>query len=53
MPLIDAISRGSEDRRVGLLVDKFSFSAAVVFAAILKDRLGERLVLIGEEMGTG
>lgn len=53
MPLIDAISRGSEDRRVGLLVDKFSFSAAVVFAAILKDRLGERLVLIGEEMGDG
>lgn len=53
IPLIDAISRGSEDRRVGLLVDKFTFSAAVVFAAILKDRLGERLVLIGEEMGDG
>lgn len=53
MPLIDAISRGSEDRRVSLLVDKFTFSAAVVFAAIMKYRLGERLVLIGEEMGDG
>jgi hypothetical protein len=53
MPLIDAISKGAQDRRVGLLVDKFTFSAAIVFVAILKHRLGERLVLIGEEMGDG
>lgn len=53
MPLIDAISEGAEDRRVGLLVDKFTFSAAIVFTAILKHRLGERLVLIGEGMGDG
>jgi hypothetical protein len=53
MPLIDAISEGAQDRRVGLLVDKFTFSAAIVFVAILKHRLGERLVLIGEEMGDG
>jgi hypothetical protein len=53
MPLIDAISEGATDRRVGLLVDKFTFSAAIVFAAILKHRLGERLALIGEEMGDG
>ena len=51
MPLIDAISEGAQDRRVGVLVDKFTFSAAIVFVAILKHRLGERLVLIGEEMG--
>ncbi|MDD9732965.1 peptidase S41, partial [Mameliella sp. AT18] len=49
MPLIDAISEGAEGRRVGLLIDKFTFSAAIVFTAILKHRLGERLVLIGEE----
>lgn len=53
MPLINAISEGAEDRRVGLLVDKFTFSAAIVFAALLKHRLGERLALIGEEMGDG
>lgn len=53
MPLIDAISASIEDRRVGLLVDKFTFSAAIVFVSILKHRLGERLVLIGEEMGDG
>ena len=53
MPLIDAISEGAADRRVGLLVDKFTFSAAIVFAAILKHRLGKRLALIGEEMGDG
>ncbi|WP_241560121.1 hypothetical protein [Solirhodobacter olei] len=41
MPLIDAISEGVEDRQVGLLVDKFTFSAAIVFTAILKHRLGE------------
>lgn len=53
MPLIDAISEGAEGRRVGLLIDKFTFSAAIVFTAILKHRLGERLALIGEEMGDG
>lgn len=53
MRLIDAISGGAEDRRVGVVVDKFTFSAAIVFAAILKHRLGARLELIGEEMGDG
>jgi hypothetical protein len=53
MPLIDAISEGADDRRVGVLVDKFTFSAAIVFVAILKHRLGARLTLIGEEMGDG
>ncbi len=53
MPLIHAISVGAKDRRVGLLIDKFTFSAAIVFTAILKHRLGERLVLIGEELGDG
>ncbi len=53
MPLIDAISEGAEDRKVGVLVDKFTFSAAVVFVAILKHRLGPRLKLVGEEMGDG
>lgn len=53
MPLIDAILDGAEDRRVGVFVDKFTFSAAIVFVAILKHRLGARLKLIGEEMGDG
>ncbi|PWK59466.1 hypothetical protein C7455_10711 [Roseicyclus mahoneyensis] len=53
MPLIDAIMEGAQDRRVGVLVDKFTFSAAIVFVAILKHRLGARLKLVGEEMGDG
>lgn len=53
MPLIDAVVAGAEDRRVCVLVDKFTFSAAIVFVAILKHRLGARLSLIGEEMGDG
>ncbi|MDP2121525.1 MAG: peptidase S41 [Hoeflea sp.] len=52
MPLIDAISEGPS-RRVVVLVDKFTFSAAIVFVAILKNRLGHRLKLIAEEMGDG
>lgn len=51
MPLIDAILEGSDNRMVSVLVDKFTFSAAIVFVAILKHRLGARLSLIGEEMG--
>ena len=50
MPLIDAIS-GTESTQVFVLVDKFTFSAAIVFVAILKHRLGCRFKLIGEEMG--
>ena len=53
MPLIDALSKGAPHRVVALLVDKFTFSAAIVFVAILKHRLGKRLTLIGEEMGDG
>lgn len=53
MPLIDAIAHGADDRRVGAIVDKFTFSAAIVFVAILRHRLGARLKLIGEEMGDG
>lgn len=52
MPLIDAIAQ-SASPRVVVLVDKFTFSAAIVFVAILKHRLGDRLRLIGEEMGDG
>lgn len=52
MPLIDAISENAS-RQVVVLVDKFTFSAAIVFVAILKHRLGPRLKLVGEEMGDG
>ncbi len=52
MPLIDAISQ-SASKQVVVLVDKFTFSAAIVFVAILKHRLGNGLKLIGEEMGDG
>lgn len=50
MPLIDAIAENANSQ-VAVLVDKFTFSAALVFVAILKHRLGPRLTLIGEEMG--
>ena len=53
LPLIDALSEGPENRRVSVLIDKFTFSAAIVFVAILKHRLGNRLLLVGEEAGDG
>lgn len=52
LPLIDAICDSARGR-VAVLVDKFTFSAAIVFVAILRHRLGRRLILIGEEMGDG
>lgn len=52
MPLIDALSAPSH-RPVIVFVDKFTFSAAIVFVAILKHRLGSRFKLVGEEMGDG
>ncbi len=52
MPLIEAISEPA-NRQVVVLVDKFTFSAAIVFVAILKHRLGGRLKIFGEEMGDG
>lgn len=52
LPLIDALTENPR-QQVVLLVDKFTFSAAIVFVAILKHRLGRRLTLIGEEMGDG
>lgn len=53
MPLIDAISQGNNNRKVAVLVDKFTFSAAIVFVALLKYRIGRKLTIIGEEMGDG
>lgn len=51
LPLIEAISQHPELRQVAVLVDKFTFSAAIVFVALLKHRLGQRLTIFGEEMG--
>ena len=53
MPLIDAISSRWQGESCAVLIDKFTFSAAIVFVAILKYRLGDRLTLVGEEMGDG
>jgi hypothetical protein len=53
MPLIDAITESGHDHGCAVLVDKFTFSAAIVFVAILKYRLGRRLRIVGEEMGDG
>ncbi len=53
MPLIDAIAESAQVNGCAVLVDKFTFSAAIVFVAILRYRLGRRLQIVGEEMGDG
>ncbi|WP_461426145.1 S41 family peptidase [Gymnodinialimonas sp.] len=53
MPLIDAITDTARRRGCAVLIDKFTFSAAIVFVAILKHRLGAKLTIIGEDMGDG
>lgn len=49
LPILDDIERRGAETTV--LVDRFTFSAAIVFAALCRARLGARLV--GEEMGDG
>ena len=53
MPLIDAITEITQRRGCAVLVDKFTFSAAIVFVAILRYQLGHKLKIVGEEMGDG
>ncbi len=53
MPLIDAITESARRCGCAALVDKFTFSAAIVFVAILRYRLGRKLKIVGEDMGDG
>ncbi|SDW21697.1 hypothetical protein SAMN05444358_101240 [Ruegeria halocynthiae] len=53
MPLVEAITECGQESGCVVLVDKFTFSAAIVFVAILKHRLGDKLKLVGEDMGDG
>ncbi len=53
LPLIDAIAESVKQCGCAVLVDKFTFSAAIVFVAILKFRLGPKVKIIGEDMGDG
>lgn len=53
LPLINAIAESAKTCGCAVLVDKFTFSAAIVFVAILRFRLGPKLKVIGEDMGDG
>ncbi|WP_052249602.1 S41 family peptidase [Tateyamaria sp. ANG-S1] len=51
LPLLDALAAHWQGPHCVALVNKFTFSAAIVFVALLRHRLGERLHIVGEEMG--
>jgi hypothetical protein len=53
LPLLDALACGWRGERCFALVDKFTFSAALVFVLLLRHRLGRRVALVGEAMGDG
>ncbi len=49
--LVTALVDGWRGERFAILVDKFTFSAAIAFVAILTQRLGRPFRIIGEAMG--
>ena len=51
VPLIDRLAEGWRGDRFALLVDKFTFSAAIVFASLASRRLPGTCRIAGEEMG--
>ncbi len=51
VPFIDALAEGWRGERYAVLIDKFTFSAAIVFIAILTQKLKGRFEIIGEPMG--
>lgn len=53
LPLIEALTDSARHKGRAVVVDKFTFSAAIVFVALLKHRLGRKLTIIGEGMGDG
>ena len=50
LPLLDMLQTKWHGTRCVALVDKFTFSAAIVCVALLSHNLKDRLTLIGEEM---
>ena len=51
--LVDALADGWRGDHCAILTDKFTFSAAIVVAALLKTRLSGEVRIVGEEMGDG
>ncbi|WP_147107292.1 peptidase S41 [Tateyamaria sp. syn59] len=51
LPLLDALSTDWHGPVCVALINKFTFSAAIVHVALLRHRLGDRLHIVGEEMG--
>ena len=52
LPILDALTPAcAKHQRIGVLVDRFTFSAAIVFAALCKHDLDA--TIIGEDMGDG
>ncbi len=49
LPILDALNPRAKHHRIGVLVDRFTFSAAIVFAALCKHDLNA--TIMGEDMG--
>lgn len=53
VPLLELLRDRWRGEKAVMLVDKFTFSAAIVMAVLAKHYLGDRICLMGEEMGDG
>ncbi|WP_347311521.1 peptidase S41 [Defluviimonas sp. SAOS-178_SWC] len=51
VPFLRTVREAWRGERCAVLVDKFTFSAAIVCAALLKDMFGAALSIVGEGMG--
>ncbi|WP_299284595.1 peptidase S41 [uncultured Tateyamaria sp.] len=51
LPFVEALKTQWRGKRCAVLTDKFTFSAGIVFVALLKHALADRLTIIGEGMG--
>lgn len=52
-PLVNTLMTAWRGETCCIVVDKFTFSAAIVVVALLKHGLGNRAVVLGEPMGDG
>lgn len=52
-PLVNTLATAWRGETCAIVVDKFTFSAAIVVVALLKHGLGNRAVVLGEPMGDG
>lgn len=53
LPFMERVQQFWTGQKIAVLVDAFTFSAAIVFVALLKHRFTHAVEIVGEDMGDG